>query len=312
MIPRPSLILFCILLVACKPQSGDIPPQDSPPGETRHGTVIVLASNYPLYFFAQEIAGNAGGIEIRLPAMTGDPAEWKPDSGAVTELQNADLILLNGAGYESWLSWVTLSADRLLNTTKTITDQLISMSGDTLHQHGPTGEHSHQGVAFTVWLNPVLAIRQAQLIQQALSSLLPHQAEVFAANLDQLTVRLHDLDRKLKTTFAGFDKQKIIFSHPVYQYLQARYNLNGASLHWEPGEVPGPSDWIDLIDLLGGHDASLMLWEDTPLDETSQRLQQSGIRSISFRTASGQPATGDYFSVMNSNLEQLNGITAER
>ena len=311
MIPRPSLILFCIVLVACKPQSGDIRSEGGPLKETRHDTVIVLASNYPLFFFAQEIAGNAGGIEIGLPAMTGDPAEWKPDADAIIELQNADLILLNGAGYESWLSWVTLSADRLLDTTETITDQLISLSGDALHQHGPTGEHSHQGVAFTVWLDPALAIRQAQLIQQSLSSLLPRQAEVFAANLDQLTDRLHDLDRKLKTAFAGFDKQKIIFSHPVYQYLQARYNLDGASLHWEPGEAPGPSDWIDLIDLLGRHDASLMLWEDTPLDETTQRLLQSGIRSISFQTGSGQPATGDYFSVMNSNLEQLNGITAE-
>ena len=311
MIPRPSLILFCILLAACKPQTGDIPPEGNPPGDTRQETVLVLASNYPLYFFAQQIAGDAGDIDIRLPAMTGDPAQWKPDSDAITELQKADLIILNGAGYEPWLSWVTLPAERLLDTTETFADRLIPLTGNTLHQHGPSGEHSHQGVAFTLWLDPDLAIRQAQIIQQALSTLLPQQAEVFAANLAGLNDRLHELDRKLNKAFAALGDQKIIFSHPVYQYLQARYNLNGASLHWEPGEVPGTSDWIDLNDLLSGHDASLMLWEDTPMDETIQRLQQFGIRSVSFQVAAGQPATGDYFSVMNGNMERLNRITTE-
>jgi zinc transport system substrate-binding protein len=311
MIQRPSLILFCILLAACKPQANDIPPEDIAPAATRDDPVIVIASNYPLYFFAQQIAGDAGGIDIRLPAMSGDPAEWKPDSAAISELQNADLILLNGAGYESWLNWVTLPADRLLDTTGDITDQLIPVTGDSIHQHGPAGKHSHQGVAFTVWLDPELAIRQAQIIQQALSNLLPDQAQNFTAKLAGLSERLHDLDRELKRAFAAFDGKGIIFSHPVYQYLQARYHLNGASLHWEPEEAPGTRDWIDLNDLLSRHNASLMLWEDTPLDETVQRLQQSGIHSASFQTASGRPAAGDYFSVMKSNLERLNRLASE-
>jgi zinc transport system substrate-binding protein len=311
MIQRPCLILFCILLVACKPQASDIPSESIPPAATRHDAVIVIASNYPLYFFAQQIAGDAGGIDIRLPAMTGDPAEWKPDSAAIAELQNADLILLNGAGYESWLNWVTLPADRLLDTTDAITDRLIPVTGDAIHQHGPTGEHSHEGVAFTVWLDPNLAIRQAQIIQQALSALLPDQAKEFSINLTELTDRLHELDRELEKAFSAYVGQGIIFSHPVYQYLQARYNLNGASLHWEPEEAPGTRDWIDLNELRSRHDASLMLWEDTPLDETIQRLQQSGIRSVSFRIVSGRPAAGDYFSVMKTNLERLNRPASE-
>jgi hypothetical protein len=47
------------------------------------------------------------------------------------------------------------------------------------------------------------------------------------------------------------------------------------------------------------------------MDETIQRLQQFGIRSVSFQVAAGQPATGDYFSVMNGNMERLNRITTE-
>jgi zinc transport system substrate-binding protein len=310
MILRPFLLLICILLAACKPQAGDTPSEGIPPAANQQGDLIVLASNYPLYFFARQIIGDAGGMEIRLPAMTGDPAEWKPDSTAIAELQNADLVVLNGAGYESWLSWVTLRDDHLLDTTGAISEQLIPVTGDTVHQHGPAGEHSHQGVAFTVWLDPGLAIRQAQIIEQTLSELRPERAKELSSNLAALSGRLNDLDRELQKAFAALDGQAIIFSHPVYQYLQARYSLNGASLHWEPEEAPGTRDWIDLNELLSRHDASLMLWEDTPLDETRERLQQLGVRSVSFRTVSTPPATGDYFSVMKTNLEQLGKLAS--
>lgn len=307
MIKRPGLLLLCILLSACKQPAGDGPAEIS----IQDSAAVVMASNYPLYFFAQQIAGDSADIDIRLPVMTGDPAEWKPESEAIDELQGADLILLNGAGYESWLSWVTLPADRLVDTTEAIGDRLIPITGETIHQHGPGGEHSHQGLAFTVWLDPKLATQQALAILQALSTIYPDQESYFSANLAKLTGRLNELDRDLERAFAALDGQALIFSHPVYQYLQARYHLDGVSLHWEPEEEPGTRDWIDLNEILGGHEASYMIWEDTPLEATVQRLQQSGIRSISFRTASNRPATGDYFSVMKSNLEQIDRMTLE-
>ena len=46
---------------------------------------LVYASNYPLYFFASEIAGDA--VEVRLPEIKGDPAYWAPDGDQVAELQ---------------------------------------------------------------------------------------------------------------------------------------------------------------------------------------------------------------------------------
>ena len=45
---------------------------------------LVYASNYPLYFFATEIAG--GEVDVRLPEMTGDPAYWAPDGDQVAAL----------------------------------------------------------------------------------------------------------------------------------------------------------------------------------------------------------------------------------
>jgi len=306
MIKRPILLLLCVLVTACKPEPHEIAAGESVPATA----TIIIASNYPLYFFARQIAGETSAIDVRLPVMDGDPANWKPDSAAISELQKADLILLNGAGYESWLSWVSLPPDRLLDTSSSFRERLLPMLGETVHQHGPAGDHSHQGKAFTVWLDPELAIRQGQAIQQALSALAPGNSDIYAANLAQLTRDLQALDRALNTAFAALDGRAVIFSHPVYQYLQARYQLNGVSLHWEPEELPGTKDWIDLHEVLVRHPASLMLWEDEPLEETRARLQETAIHSIPFRTISNRPAGGDYFDMMEVNLDGLRSIKA--
>jgi zinc transport system substrate-binding protein len=297
-----TTLLACLALSGCDPKSAD------PAGKVlRNDTPItVITSNYPLYYFASQIvSGMDTGVEIILPEIEGDPASWQPDSESITDLQGADLVVLNGAGYESWLGWVTLPEDLLLDTSASFADQLIPVESETVHQHGPSGEHSHKGYAFTVWLNPKLAIEQSRSIHQALTRLLPDQAAPLDEGLARLTRSLEQLDQEQEALFNKLGSRPVLFSHPVYQYLQARYGINGASVHWEPGEMPATSDWIELGNILSSHPAGLMLWEDTPLEEVAAKLLESGIRSVPFHTASNRPDNGDYLDVMRDNMLRL-------
>ena len=109
-------------------------------------STLVVASNYPLYFFASRIAeGVDGRPEIVFPDVEGDPAFWTPSVEQIQLLQAADLVLLNGAGAESWLNLVTVDQRRLRDTTAAIASDLIPLNDSIQHQHGPEGEHSHQG-----------------------------------------------------------------------------------------------------------------------------------------------------------------------
>jgi len=243
-----------------------------------------------------------------LPEIEGDPAFWAPSAEQIQLLQSADLVLLNGAGFESWLDWVTLDRDRLLDTSAGLTDKLIELEDMAAHQHGPEGEHSHPGIAFTSWLDPRLAMEQAAAVAAALESLAPDQSERFRNNLAALQSKLSDLDRELEDTFAALGDRPILFSHPVYQYLQRRYGLNGVSLHWEPDAEPSASAWIEFQKILQQHPAAIMLWEEEPLSSTATRLSELGVRSIVFPTASNRPGQGDYFDVfygVNMNLSLL-------
>lgn len=264
---------------------------------------VIFASNYPLQFFAQEIAGET--LDVHLPEIEGDPAYWVPDGEQAAALQSADLVILNGAGYESWLNFVTLRPGRLLDTTAGIDDRLLPLEKATVHQHGPEGEHSHTGTAFTTWLDPQLAIEQSQAIAKALSELAPDQAAGFEERLASLEERLNQLDQELKLGFEQLEGQPVWFSHPVYQYLENRYSINGRSVHWEPDEAPGTRSWIEFQNLSRDHPGKLMLWEGEPLGEVRGQLTELGIMSVVFDPLGNRPGQGDYFEAMGQNWQRL-------
>lgn len=294
-----STLLLTLLLSAC---GGEATPQSATSVADRARPLIVT-SNYPLYFFAKEIAGDSA--DVVFPSMEGDPANWKPGPDAIAQMQSADRVILNGAAYETWLDWVSLPDGILLDTSRGISGRLIPLEQEAIHQHGPQGEHSHQGFAFTTWLDPTLAMEQAGAIEQAISELVPANQEAHQARLAGLRARLADLDESLRTAFAAVENQALIFSHPVYQYLAARYRLNGISLHWEPGEEPGTKAWIDFREILRSHPAKWMIWEDSPGEVTADQLEQLGVLPIPFHTASNRPDSGDYFDIMNANIDRM-------
>jgi zinc transport system substrate-binding protein len=297
--------LIVLLLTACG-ENEHAQPDSNKAGTRAAERPLIFASNYPLFYFASQIAGVSEDVpQIVFPEIEGDPAFWAPAADQIQQLQSAGVVLLNGAGYESWLDWVTLDRDRLLDTSAGFTDRLIELEVTAAHQHGPEGEHSHPDIAFTTWLDPRLAMDQAEAISAALESLAPDQAERFRSKLAALQSQLSELDRELADIFASLGNQAILFSHPVYQYLQHRYGLNGVSLHWEPDAEPGISAWIELQKRLQQHPAAIMLWEQQPLSSTASRLAEMGIQSIVFRTASNRPGQGDYFDVMHSNAREL-------
>ena len=157
-----------------------------------------------------------------------------PNAQQIQLLQSANIVILNGAGAEPWLDLMTLNQRRLRDTSATIKNRLIPLEGSVLHQHGPEGEHSHQGTAFTTWLDPQLAIEQAKTITESLVELAPMRETQFRDNLANLEQDLLKLDAELARVFARLDGQPVLFSHPVYQYLERRYAIDGASVHWEP------------------------------------------------------------------------------
>jgi zinc transport system substrate-binding protein len=300
--------LLALLVCACSPES----PAERSPTESEPSGLLIYADSYPLAYFAERIAGDEAEVRFPVPADI-DPADWSPTPGEIAEIQQADLILLNGWDYARWLQRASLPRGRSVDTGSSFRDRLIELRGGISHGHGPTGEHSHTGTAGTTWLDPTLAIEQARTIADALAQARPAHAEGFSKRLAALETELLELDEQLATATAKLGNTAILFSHPVYQYLERRYHLNGRSVHWEPDEIPDAKMWRALEASLENHPARLMLWEAEPAPETVRRLDALGVHIAVFSPCANTPANGNWLSTIRSNaaaLEKMGDLLA--
>ena len=266
--------------------------------------LTVYVVNYPLQYFAERIGGEHIKVVFPAPADV-DPAFWIPDTKTISDYQKADLILLNGAGYARWVNKVSLPRFRMVNTSVGFKNQYIETAEIPTHSHGSEGEHAHEALAFTTWIDFSLAARQARAITAALSRKRPDLKDVFQKNYQKLEQDLLNLDQELKALISKDPSQPLVVSHPVYDYFARRYGLNIKSVHWEPDEMLTNEQIMELNRILKEHPARWMIWEGKAVQESVERLKASGVDSLVFDPCGNKPDQKDFLDIMQQNVENL-------
>ena len=269
--------------------------------------LTVYVVNYPLKYFAERIGAEHVKVVFPAPAEV-DPAYWIPDTATIGAYQQADLILLNGAGYAGWVDKVSLPRSKLINTSRGFRDQYITIESAVSHSHGPGGAHAHEGAAFTTWIDFELAARQAKAVANAFSRKEPGRRQTFQKNYEALERELLEIDQTIKEFTSKKASKPLLGSHPVYDYFARRYGLNMKSVHWEPDEFPTDAQWAELQTILAKHPAQWMIWEGDPMKESAQRLKAIGVDSLVFDPCGNIPVQGDFLSVMRQNVENLKPV----
>ena len=289
-----------LFLPGCDSPDTDNELGEQAPVDTR---LSIFAVNYPLAYFAERIGRDVVQVSFPVPADA-DPASWQPRPEMIIEFQQADLILLNGAGYARWVESASLPNNRVVDTSRGFRDRLIRLE-DVTHSHGPAGDHSHGSMASSTWIDPELALEQARAIRDALVTYRPGKQAEIDSHFSVLERDLLALDDQLTAAFSGINEQGILYSHPVYQYLARRFTPAARSLRWEPDVVPGDGDLRQLRDWLADQAARILIWEREPYAVTVELLEKEGLRSIAFDLVANRPASGDYLTRMQWNLENL-------
>lgn len=311
---RVLLSCLAVLIASCKKESAEQKPAEpsapaaaTAPAEApapKSGKPQVLVASYPLQYFAQRMAGDT--VEVRfLAPKDEDPAFWQPDEKAIASFQGADLILMNGATYSKWVDKVTLPEAKVVDTSAAFANNFITVTDVVTHSHGPGGEHSHNGTAFTTWIDFKQASLQAKAVRDALVKLAPAAKDSIEKNAESLVDDLDALDGRMSALSRRMVSQPLVASHPVYHYLARRYGLNLRAVLWEPETVPDDKAMADLNATLNGHRARWMIWEGEPAKESVEKLDLIGIKSVVFDPCGNVPDSGDFMTVMQANVKAL-------
>ncbi len=276
----------------------------------------VYTTFYPTTYFTTRVAGERVVVVCPIPDDE-DPIFWKPPAETIAEYQAADLIVINGAGFEKWFKMVSLPTSKVVDTARPFRDGWLKIEGVATHSHGSGDVHSHEGTDGHTWLDPHYAKVQAEEICKALEKLLPDHAEEFRANYAKLAEDLDALNALLEELTELLKEEHLLASHPAYGYPVDRYGWNVTDFDLDPEAVPDDETMTVIRDVLAVESARIILWESQPIDETSELLDDKfGLTSVEFSPcellSKEEIAAGrDYLEVMKQNIERLRAALSE-
>ena len=176
--------------------------------------------------------------------------------------------------------------------------------GHDAHEHGEYDPH--------VWLDPMNAKQEMQNICEAFSEADPEHRADYQANYEKWEKQLDELDKTYQTTLENLSERNIVVAHEAYGYLCRRYNLTQVSIEgMSPDSEPDPGRMADIIDFVRANNVRAIFFEELSGSRTAETVAaETGVKLLTLSPLEGlsdrqEETGGDYFSVMEENLQQL-------
>ena len=189
----------------------------------------VVATTTQVGAIARELGGDDIGLTVLLaPGVEAHDFELTPDRAAA--LEEADLVLISGAGLEDWLEDTiegTGNADRVRDLSEGIELRAPS-DEEPAHEHDDNeGEAHADDVDPHYWLSGPNAIVMVENARDALVELAPASAEAIDDRAAELVARIEAADAEVRRLIAEIppDERRIVTDHDALGYFVDEYGL---------------------------------------------------------------------------------------
>lgn len=203
----------------------------SGPGAPSGSRLRVITTVLPMTLFTRAVAEGCAEVEPLFP-VTADPHEAQASPADLARLARADVLVRNGLGLDASVDRFLENGDRRL--------RVIDAGGPLLPQLSRGGAAAP--VNPHVWLDPLLAVRQVELIRDGLIAAHPACQRRYRANASAFRARLLALDGELRRELAPYAGRRFVVFHSIAPYFSQRYGLRSVALVPGPEQEPSPAD----------------------------------------------------------------------
>ena len=260
--------------------------------------VNVVASFSILGDMVSEVAGDKAQVTT-IVGPDADAHLYQPNTGDAVAVTEADLVIINGMGFETW------SAE-LIKTSGTKAAIAVATDGIApLLVEGEVDPHA--------WNSLTNGMIYVNNIEAALSAASPDDAAYFKANADAYRAQMMALHDRALADIAALpeDKRIVVTAHDAFGYLADAYGLTFLAPQGIDTEAePSAKELADLISFLNEQGAGALFVENIAnADLIKQISRETGIK-IGGRIYSdalsvkGSPATS-YLAMFAHNLDLL-------
>ena len=282
-----AALLCCTLLASCgAPQADD-------------GRVQVVATLFPQYDFAKNIAGDRADVTLLLD-FGADAHTYDPTPADMLKIANADLFIYTGSEMELWADKLLKSADiaeavgqgrlRVLDLSKCV----ALLPAAEHEQDGESGDgdgdgdeghgHDHGEYDPHIWTSFENAETLCASIADALAEIDPDGASRYAENLAEYTEKLEELKAEMQGVRQGAVRNCAYFGGSfAFAYLFDEFSLDhlavfaGCASHTEAS----PAAMLALVGAVRESGAPAVLYDSLSEKKTAEAIAaETGVKVL--------------------------------
>ncbi len=279
----------------------------------RSSGLSIVASTDVWGDVAKQVAGDLADVTSIIDDPSADPHSFEASARVELELSRADLVVVNGGGYDDFATQLldALDAPPPVVDAVEVSDLARDEHADDEHADDEHG-HSHGDTNEHVWYDIDTVRDVAHEIAQELAEIDPEHAEQFASNAQAFDARLETLGESAARIAAEHGGEGAVVTEPVPAYLVAEAGLQDrtppafSSAIEQELDVP-PAAMDDTLELVTSHDVAVVVHNEQTTgpqtDRVVQAARDAGVPVVNVTET--LPEGEDYVSWMAGNLDAL-------
>ena len=283
MLATAVVLILCLLAAGCSRQRGAQTSPGAAPGTAR---AQVIAVETFLADMTRQVAGDRAEVRALIPAGV-EPHGYEPTPQDIAAVAEARLLIVNGAGLESFLSKLlsTAGKSRAIAEASSGIPNRKAREGEAVEDAGaPAGAPADVDPHF--WLDPLLAVKYVENIRDALAAMDPAETAAYQANAEAYIGKLRELDRWIAGQVAAIPPadRLLVTNHESLGYFADRYGFRiiGTIIPSVSAEAaPTARQLARLIDVLRAAGAKAVFLETGASAQLAQQVaREAGVAVV--------------------------------
>ncbi|MCT4389728.1 metal ABC transporter solute-binding protein [Leuconostoc falkenbergense] len=206
----------------------------------QHRQITIVASTDFYAELAQTVVGSHGKATAIIKNQNISPEDYEPTTAVAKEVSQADIVLANGLGYDTWLNKLAKASDQA---------KLIRVGETVLKQK--TGSNPH------LWNNPETMIKTAHYLAKQLGQQDPTHKADFQKNANKYIASLKPIQSLITQISKKSNGHAVAQTEPVFEYMLKAMGYHVMDSDFseaiEAGNDPSPTTLATLKSAIENH-----------------------------------------------------------
>lgn len=280
----PLILVLLLILPACSSETAE------------EGEVIsIVAATYPVYDFVDNVIQGVDGVEVTLLVNQSVSClhDYTLTINDMKMLENADLIVLSGAGFEDFITGALSGYPDTPVIDSSLGVDFIVDSDGSVDPH--------------IWLDPDIAALQVINIAEGLYEFDPAHTEHYRQNAETYAAELMDYGNDIRNKFQYLGTRDMVTFHDGFAYFARAFDLNIlSSIEEEEGGEASAAEIAAIIDLVKQYGLTAVFTEKNGSTATAEAVaRETGAEVYSLdMIISGDNESG-YLHSIHRNVETI-------